>query len=103
MFRFLPYLIILFAHILIGQILPTVPGNVFRINIKTNLDNNINQNSKWVIGKQDFKLDKAGLNYFNNLVHNDSVRSLRLSICDKVGHIIKNSMGLLGIDVPERM
>ena len=37
------------------------------------------------------------------LVHNDSVRSLRLSICDKVGHIIKNSMGLLGIDVPERM
>ena len=59
--------------ILIGQILPTVPGNVFRINIKTNLDN-INQNSKWVIGKQDFNLDKAGLNYFNNLVHNDSVR-----------------------------
>ena len=37
------------------------------------------------------------------LVHNDSVRSLRLSICDKVGHIIKNSMSLLGIDVPERM
>ena len=63
-----------FANILIGQILPTVPGNVFRINIKTNLDNNINQNSKWVIGKQDFNLDKAGLNYFNNLVHNDSVR-----------------------------
>ena len=74
MFRFLPYLIIFFATILIGQILPTVPGNVFRINIKTNLDKNINQNSKWVIGKQDFNLDKAGLNYFNNLVHNDSVR-----------------------------
>ena len=74
MFRFLPYLITLYANILIGQILPTVPGNVFRINIKTNLDSNINQNSKWVIGKQDFNLDKAGLNYFNNLVHNDSVR-----------------------------
>ena len=37
------------------------------------------------------------------IVHNDSVRSLRLSICEKVGYIIKNSMGLLGIDVPERM
>ena len=24
--------------------------------------------------KQDFNLDKAGLNYFNNLVHSDSVR-----------------------------
>ena len=40
-----------FATILIGQILPTVPENVFRINIKTDLDN-INKNSKWVIGNR---------------------------------------------------
>ena len=51
MFRFLPYLIIFFATILIGQILPTVPENVFRINIKTDLDN-INKIQNGLLGNR---------------------------------------------------
>ena len=66
MFRFSLYLIVVFTNIIVSQILPTVPRNVFRISVKTDLGNNINQNSNWVIGKQDFNLNKAGLNYFNN-------------------------------------
>ena len=34
---------------------------------------------------------------------NPEVRSLRLALCDSVSKVIKSSMGLLGIDVPERM
>ena len=40
-----------FATILIGQILPTVPRNVFRINIKTDLDN-INKIQNGLLGNR---------------------------------------------------
>ena len=65
-----------------------------------------NQMNPSLIANYIYDLVKNFNSYYQSttiLVHNDSVRSLRLSICDKVGHIIKNSMGLLGIDVPERM
>lgn len=32
-----------------------------------------------------------------------AVRSLRLALCDTTARVIKTGMGLLGIDVPERM
>ena len=65
-----------------------------------------NQMNPSLIANYIYDLVKNFNSYYQSttiIVHNDSVRSLRLSICDKVGHIIKNSMGLLGIDVPERM
>ncbi len=48
---------------------------------------------------------------FNQFYHESPIaveedeakRSMRLLICQQVGHVIKNAMWLMGIDVPERM
>jgi len=37
------------------------------------------------------------------LVENDNVRSLRVALCASVGQVIQKSLGLLGIDAPNRM
>lgn len=37
------------------------------------------------------------------LVENDNVRSLRVALCAAVGQVIQKSLGLLGIDAPNRM
>ena len=54
---------------LIGQFLPTIPNNVFRITIGTNNSSKImsSDNNK-------FRLNGIGQTYFDNLTHNDSVR-----------------------------
>ncbi len=55
--------------ILYGQILPTVPANVFRFSFGTNASE-----SMWKFEEQNFELPGIGRHYFNNLTHNDSVR-----------------------------
>ena len=63
------YLLLLSLSILSGQILPTVPSNVFRFSVGTNLSE-----SDWKLEQQNFDLRGIGRHYFNNLQHNDSVR-----------------------------
>jgi len=68
------YLCFFFINLICGQILPTIPSNVFRITIGSDLSNNFKSNLKWSSGKQDFNLKGLGRHYFNNLQHNDSTR-----------------------------
>ena len=63
------YLLLLSLSILSGQILPTVPSNVFRFSVGTNLSE-----SDWKLEQQNFDLRGIGRHYFNNLQHNDSLR-----------------------------
>lgn len=53
----------------LGQILPTIPNNVFRISIGANISE-----SKWSINNNQFSLTGIGMSYFDNITHNDSVR-----------------------------
>ena len=53
----------------LGQILPTIPNNVFRISIGANISE-----SKWIINNNQFSLTGIGMSYFDNITHNDSVR-----------------------------
>ena len=57
------------AGFLFGQILPTVPSNVFRFSFGTSISE-----SKWELEEQSFDLRGIGRHYFDNLTHNDSVR-----------------------------
>ena len=70
------YFLFLFFYINLnfGQILPTIPGNVFRFTFGNDLNQNIVNKPKWDIGKQEFNLKGIGRHYFNNLQHNDSTR-----------------------------
>ena len=54
---------------LIGQFLPTIPNNVFRITIGTN-----NSSKIMSLDNNKFRLNGIGQTYFDNLTHNDSVR-----------------------------
>lgn len=55
--------------IVVGQILPTIPANVFRFSVGTQLSE-----SAWEFEEQNFDLRGLGRHYFDNLTHNDSVR-----------------------------
>ena len=58
-----------FQTAILGQILPTIPNNVFRISIGANISE-----SKWIINNNQFSLTGIGMSYFDNITHNDSVR-----------------------------
>ena len=68
------YLFFISCDLLLGQILPTIPANVFRVTFGNDLGQNFKNKSKWVSGKQDFNLKGIGRHYFDNQIHNDSVR-----------------------------
>ena len=61
--------ILCFRSLLIGQILPTIPNNVFRISIGTE-----SSESRWDLNNSEFSLTGIGRNYFDNMSRNDSVR-----------------------------
>jgi len=63
------FVLLLLADILFGQILPTVPSNVFRFSYGSSISE-----SKWDLKEQSFDLRGIGRHYFDNLTHNDSVR-----------------------------
>ena len=63
------FVLLLLADILFGQILPTVPSNVFRFSIGSSISE-----SKWDLDEQSFDLRGIGRHYFDNITHNDSVR-----------------------------
>ena len=63
------YFLFLSLNIISGQILPTVPSNVFRFSIGTSLSE-----SDWKLKEQNFNLRGIGRHYFDHLKHNDSVR-----------------------------
>ena len=52
-----------------GQILPTVPSNVFRISLGTNTSE-----TSWDIEDNRFSLQGIGRKYFDHMTHNDSIR-----------------------------
>ncbi|MDP6170066.1 MAG: hypothetical protein QF780_08670 [Candidatus Marinimicrobia bacterium] len=62
-------LLFCFQTALLGQILPTIPSNVFRISIGANMSD-----SKWNINNNQFSMTGIGRSYFDNMTHNDSVR-----------------------------
>ncbi len=63
------FVLLFMADILFGQILPTVPSNVFRFSYGSSISE-----SKWDLKEQSFDLRGIGRHYFDNLTHNDSVR-----------------------------
>ena len=63
------FVLLLLADILLGQILPTVPSNVFRFSYGSGISE-----SEWNFKEQSFDLRGIGRHYFDNLTHNDSVR-----------------------------
>ena len=52
-----------------GQILPTVPSNVFRISLGTNTSE-----TSWDLEDNRFSLQGIGRKYFDHMTHNDSIR-----------------------------
>ena len=63
------FVLLFMADILFGQILPTVPSNVFRFSYGSSISE-----SEWDLDEQSFDLRGIGRHYFDNLTHNDSVR-----------------------------
>ncbi len=63
------FLLFAVAGGLTGQILPTVPSNVFRFSAGTNISG-----GTWNLKGQEFALQGFGRHYFDHLPHNDSVR-----------------------------
>ena len=63
------FFFLLMNGLLIGQIYPTIPSNVFRFSIGQS-----HSQSKWDLEKQEFDLRGIGRHYFDNKTHNDSVR-----------------------------
>ena len=63
------FVLLLLADILFGQILPTVPSNVFRFSVGSSISE-----SEWDLDEQTFDLRGIGRHYFDNVTHNDSVR-----------------------------
>ena len=61
-------------NLIFGQILPTIPANVFRVTCGNDIKGEYKMNFKELNGKQNFNLSGIGRHYFNNLQHNDSVR-----------------------------
>ncbi len=61
--------IIFFYSISIGQILPTIPSNVFRLSVGADASN-----FKWDLGENFFSLHGIGRHYFDSNTHNDSIR-----------------------------
>ena len=61
--------LIFFQTILLGQLLPTIPGNVFRLSLGTST-----ADSRWKMNNNQFSLKGIGRRYFDNDTHNDSVR-----------------------------
>ena len=61
-------------NLIFGQILPTIPANVFRVTFGNDIKGEYKMNFKELNGKQNFNLSGIGRHYFNNLQHNDSVR-----------------------------
>jgi len=61
--------ILCFSSVLVGQILPTIPNNVFRISIGTE-----SSESRWDLNNNEFSLTGIGRKYFDNMSQNDSVR-----------------------------
>ena len=61
--------LICFQTILLGQLLPTIPGNVFRLSLGTST-----ADSRWEMNNNQFSLKGIGRRYFDNDTHNDSVR-----------------------------
>jgi len=59
----------MFFGIVIGQTLPTVPNNVFRLSIGADVSNH-----KWNLGEKKFSLHGIALHYFDPYTHNDSLR-----------------------------
>ena len=60
-------LFLIFLSPSIGQILPTVPRNVFRFTIE-----DYSADSDWNLDDQDFNLRDIGLAYFDHMTKNDS-------------------------------
>ena len=52
------FLVFFIYSLLFGQILPTIPGNVFRVTIGTDINHSSFENYKWKIGRQNFNLDE---------------------------------------------
>ena len=63
------FLLFAVAGGLTGQILPTVPSNVFRFSAGANISG-----ETWNLEGQQFALQGFGRHYFDHLTHNDSVR-----------------------------
>ncbi|MEE3188758.1 MAG: hypothetical protein VX244_02445, partial [Candidatus Neomarinimicrobiota bacterium] len=63
------FLLFAVAGGLTGQILPTVPSNVFRFSAGANVSG-----ETWDLERQQFSLRGFGRHYFDHLTHNDSVR-----------------------------
>ena len=61
--------LICFETFLIGQMLPTIPRNVFRISFGSKVED-----SKWDIKNNLFSLDGIGRRYFDYGTHSDSLR-----------------------------
>ena len=59
----------LFFSVLIGQLLPTIPRNVFRLSIGSTI-----QDSKWDMDNNSFSLRGLGKRYFDIGTHSDSLR-----------------------------
>ena len=63
------FLLFAVAGGLTGQILPTVPSNVFRFSAGANVSG-----ETWNLEAQQFALQGFGRHYFDHMTHNDSVR-----------------------------
>ena len=66
------------------------------------------QKSPALIANYVYELVKIFNHFYQNTPsivkeENDQLKNMRLSICKKTAEVISNSMGLLGISVPERM
>ena len=61
--------LVCFETLLIGQILPTIPRNVFRISFGSKVEG-----SQWDIKNNLFSLDGIGRRYFDYGTHSDSFR-----------------------------
>ena len=61
--------LVCFETLLFGQILPTIPRNVFRISFGSKVEG-----SQWDIKNNLFSLDGIGRRYFDYETHSDSLR-----------------------------
>ena len=62
-------ILIFIQYVLIGQLLPTIPGNIFRLSLGTSV-----ANDKWEINDNQFSFNGIGRRYFDKDTYNDSVR-----------------------------
>ena len=62
-------ILISIQYVLMGQLLPTIPGNIFRLSFGTSV-----ANAKWEINDNQFSFRGIGRRYFDKDTYNDSVR-----------------------------